>query len=118
MPNLAVLDNRAHDLRMLLQIARAYTTKSIADLNGADETLRHCFGHIREALEDVYDTRFTFTGERRAPHVRQNITDVRGSTTGIKIRGANANATGDVIQQVKTVHSGGELTGIDFDLRG
>jgi len=116
-PDLTVLDERAHDLRMLLQITQPYTTRPIADLNGADETLRYCLGHIREALEEVYSTRFDFTGERRAPHVRQNIRNIRGSTTGIKIRGATANTSGEVIQQVKTVHHGGELTGIDIDLR-
>lgn len=117
-PDSATLAARARDLAMLLQIAQPFTTRQPEDLDGTDEALRACFGRIREVLEDIYDIQFTFVGEHRpAPRVRQAIDDVRGRTTGMKIRGANARAAGDVVQRVKTVHESGELTGIDIDLR-
>ncbi|MEY9863523.1 hypothetical protein ABH935_009176 [Catenulispora sp. GAS73] len=116
-PDLAVLADRERDLRMLLQIAEPFTARPAADLDGADESLRVCFGHIRAVLEDVYGTRFTFGGEPRPTRrVRQTVGDVRGPTTGMKIRGATANTVVDVVQRVKTVHESGELTGIDIDL--
>jgi hypothetical protein len=118
-PDLGVLDNRARELRMLLQMARPYTTRPIADLDGADETLRHCFGHIREALEDVYSTRFSFTEERRGTlRVRQSATDLRGAATGMQIHGGDdAKVDADVIQRFETVHRGGEATGVVLDFR-
>ncbi|MEY9932552.1 hypothetical protein ABH926_007203 [Catenulispora sp. GP43] len=117
-PNPAALAARARDLVMLLQIAKPFATCPPADLDGTDETLRTCFGHLREVLEDIYDVQFTFVGEQRSTQrVRQAVDDVRGRTTGMKLRGTNVKAAGDVVQRVKTVHESGELTGIDIDLR-
>jgi len=119
LPDFAVIDHRARELRMLVGIARPFVSRPTGDLDGTDEALRACFGHIREALEDVYGVRFTFTGERRAAQrVRQTVDDVRAPTTGLRIRGAGATVSGDIVQRVVTVHEGGELTGIDIDLRG
>ena len=117
-PDLGVLADRERDLRMLLQIAEPFIARPAADLDGADESLRACFGHIRDVLEDVYGMRFVFRGESRPiRRVRQTVGDVCGSTTGMKIRGATANTAVEVVQRVKTVHETGELTGIDIDLR-
>jgi hypothetical protein len=117
-PDLAVLSARAHELRMLLSIAEPFMARSPAELDGADQALRTCFGHIREALEDVYRARFTFVGEQRPVlRVQQTATDIRGVATGMKIRGADTRTAGEIIQRVATVHQGGELTGIEVDLR-
>jgi hypothetical protein len=119
LPDLVVLGARARELQMLLSIAEPFMTRRPADLDGADEALRTCFGHIREALEEIYRVNFTFLGERRSgPRVQQTVTDVRGPTTGMRIRGPATRAAGEVIQRVKTVHQSGELTGIDIDSRG
>jgi len=115
-PDLAVLADRERDLQMLLQIAEPFMARPAADLDGTDESLRACFGYIRNVLEDVYGTRFTFEGEPRPlRRVHQTVRDVRGPTTGMKIRGATANTASDVVQRVETVHETGELTGIDID---
>lgn len=115
-PDLAVLAGRERDLQMLLQIAEPFMARPAADLDGADASLRACFGHIRDVLEDVYGTRFTFGGESRPTRrVWQNVGDVRGPTTGMKIRGATGTTAGEVVQRVKTVYESGELTGIDID---
>lgn len=120
-PDLAVLAARAHDLQMLLHIAAPFANRPPAELDGTDETLRACFGHIREALEHIYGTRFTFAGERSSDQrVRQEVKHIDAPTTGIKIRGSDGSKIpgGDVTQNVETVHRNGELTGIEIDLRG
>jgi hypothetical protein len=117
LPDLAVLDVLARELQVLVHAAEPFTVRSPADLDGSDETLRGCFGRIREILEKIYGTRFTFVDERRpVPNVRQTIIDVHGSATGMKIRGTGARLDGSVVQQVETVHQGGELTGISFEM--
>jgi len=117
-PDLAVLDARARELRMLLAIAEPFAGCSADDLDGADESFRACFGHIRLALEEIYGTRFTFSGERRpGPRIQQSVSDVRGRTTGMRVRGQGAKASGEIVQRVKTVHQSGELTGLDIDFR-
>ena len=77
-PDLAVLGARAHEIQVLLSIAEPLVSRRSASLDGADEALRACFGHICEALEGIYGIRFMVAGERRpVPHVQQTVTDVR-----------------------------------------
>ena len=119
-PDLAELDARAGELAAVLAIADHYATRTAEGLDGADPVLRACFGSLREVLEAVYGTRFTFVGESRPrPRVLQVVDDVRAPTTGVKGRGPGADMriSSDVEQRVQTVHPGGELTGIDIDLR-
>lgn len=114
----AVLDTCASELRALLRAAESFTARPAADLDGSDETLRVCFGRIREVLEEVYGTRLAFVDERRpVPNVRQNFVDVHGSATGMKIRGTGTSIRGTVVQQVETVHESGDVTGISIEMQ-
>lgn len=85
-----------------------------------DDVLVQTLSQVREDLEIVYGQRFTFVGEQRpAAGVRviQRMDEVEQDAVARAVRARNVTdkASVDIDQRTKTVHRGGEVTGLEVD---
>ncbi|MEU4199201.1 hypothetical protein AB0F64_04500 [Streptomyces sp. NPDC026294] len=85
-----------------------------------DEVLVQTLSQVREDLEVVYGQRFTFVGEQRPTagvRVVQRMDEVGQDAVARAIRARNVTdkASVDIDQHIKTVHQGGEATGLEVD---
>ncbi|MTD59090.1 hypothetical protein [Amycolatopsis pithecellobii] len=127
-------DVLADPLRPLNPIPGALTSDRLARLHRArnemapyvagkiispdDHDLIQLLDRAREDLEAVYGQRFTFVGEQRPRAqvlVKQGHDEVMGAVTGIQATGVSGAVNVSVEQESKTVHEGGEVTGLRLE---
>jgi len=116
--NPLTVESRIAELESLAELLAVYEThRTNGELDGTDLMLRIALGRLRGALEVVYGQPLSFVGEERGKtEVIQRIDDLHGSSTGVRATGPQAAIpAGSVTQEVKTVHEGGDLTGIEIN---
>ncbi|MFF3672328.1 hypothetical protein [Microtetraspora malaysiensis] len=97
-----------------LSVYRDHPELAEADI----EKLRPTLGQLRQDLAEIYGTQFLFGDEqsdRPGINVMQITEDLYGKQRGVRARQLTDSVQLSVDQRTKTVHPGGELTGIEID---
>jgi hypothetical protein len=113
----ALTDERVQRLKRLADALELYRNQPQPPV-GDDKTLRRILGGLRQDLEAIYGVAFSFGDEQRNKPtvcVIQHTDDVVGVQRGIKARAMSDRANVSVTQITNTIHSSGEITGLEID---
>lgn len=86
-------------------------------LDPADPDVRADVAELIDALEAVFGQRFA-AEPPRGVHVSQEVEDVYGPTTTLRVGRMSAEAVARVEQKIGTVRPGGEATAVHLDYLG
>ena len=111
--NQQALAERQDNLETLRDVLEGYRHDP-ARIDVADVRLLRMLGRVRGTLEDIYEQRLTFVGEKdrepSGPSAQQKIKTLHGRATGIDADTVVGPV--EAVHEVETVEAGGELTGI------